>query len=78
MDTLTAAAVLVVASQFASVPMMQRRLRVGVEDARRILDGLQRAAVVGAAQEDGRRRVLMPLQDADVVRDAVTRALRAT
>ena len=72
---LTQAAEMVISAQFGSVPMLQRKLRVGMDLAGRLMDELGRREIVAAPQM-GRpdRDVLVPLED----RDEVLASLRET
>lgn len=59
-DLLHAAAELVIATQFVSAAMLQRKLRVGAARAGQLIDLLaERAIVSGPSDDDGRRDVLV-------------------
>ena len=65
---LTLAAEVVMTTQFASVSMLQRKLRVGFAHAHRLLQQLEDLGVVGAADPDRPDRpVLLPIEDLDRV-----------
>lgn len=62
-DELLQAAELVITTQFASSAMLQRKMRIGLARARRVLDELQDVGVVGEADGSKARMVLLPAND---------------
>jgi Ftsk gamma domain len=58
-ELLTAAAELVVAPEFASTAMLQRKLRVGFEKAGELMAMLEQARIVGPEREGDGRQVLV-------------------
>lgn len=73
-ELLRDAAELVVFTQFGSVPMLQRRLRVGFGTACRLMDLLHERGVVGPAQGPKARAVLFPADQIPAARDAASTA----
>jgi S-DNA-T family DNA segregation ATPase FtsK/SpoIIIE len=74
LDLLTQAAELVITTQFGSVSMLQRKLRVRFTEAGDLMDALEAHGIVGPAQGSQARDVLAP---ADAVESAVARIREA-
>ncbi|MEV6981557.1 FtsK/SpoIIIE domain-containing protein [Sphaerisporangium sp. NPDC051017] len=77
LDLFTRAAELVVSTRFASVPMLQRKLRIPAAKAHRLMDLLERSGVVGPAGAKGRE--VLADQDAleEILQDLAERAWRS-
>ena len=61
------AAQLVIYTQFGSVPMLQRKLQIGLADARIVMDALEACGIVGEARGALPREVLHPEEACDDV-----------
>ncbi|MFF3256503.1 DNA translocase FtsK [Actinacidiphila glaucinigra] len=61
------AAALVMYSQFGSVPMLQRKLLLGLADARLVMDELEKHGIVGPVRGALPREVLRAVEDTDEV-----------
>ncbi len=66
-----AAAELVISTQYGSVAMLQRRLRIGFKDATDIMGILENLKVVGPADGSATRSVLVPASAAETVLEFV-------
>jgi DNA segregation ATPase FtsK/SpoIIIE, S-DNA-T family len=66
-STLVTAAEIVIQTQFASVSMLQRKLRLGYAHASRLMDELETRGVVGPAKGSMARDVLVRLDELDDV-----------
>ncbi|WP_245967070.1 DNA translocase FtsK [Sphaerisporangium album] len=76
-DLLLQAVELVVTHQYASAAMLQRKLRIGFQDAGRLLDAMEHGGIVGPPGEDGAYEVkaspgALPLALAMVLGDPET------
>lgn len=75
-EELATAAELLVTSQFGSIAMLQRKMRIGFAKAGKIMDELERRGIVGAKPDGGAARtVLVPAEDAaKIERDILAEA----
>lgn len=65
-DLLLLAAELVISAQYGSAQMLQRKLRTGWEETQRLMGLLEDQGIVGPAEGDGPREVLVPVAGLDV------------
>jgi len=68
---LAQAAQLVIATQFGSTSMLQRKLRVGYQQAGGLMDALEAAGIVGPAQGSQAREVLVSADDSEAALAAI-------
>jgi ATPase family associated with various cellular activities (AAA)/Ftsk gamma domain/AAA lid domain len=73
-ELLVAAAKLVITSQFGSTSVLQRKLQVGLAEAVRLMNLLQRCGVVGPAEGSRARDVLVRPDDLGLVLDTLNQA----
>jgi S-DNA-T family DNA segregation ATPase FtsK/SpoIIIE len=75
-DIVDHAAELIINSQLGSVPMLQRKLRVELKEAERVMNVLEERGIVGPAQGVRAREVLMKPEDAETADDASATAAK--
>lgn len=75
-DLLIEAIKLVVDSRFASVSMLQRKLRISFAKAGRLLDQMERYSIVSGAEGSAPRQVLIGGEGINVLLDLIKRGRR--